>query len=110
MVVVAESGTVLFANQQASLLFGYAHGELHGETVELLVPEWLRLAHIGHRLRFTDERRTRPMGAGPRLLARCKDGSERSVEISLTPVQRGLETIVVAVIRDVTDRVRSTPN
>jgi PAS domain S-box-containing protein len=104
MVVVAESGTILFVNQQASRLFGYTAGELHGESVELLVPEWLRLPHIGHRLRFTDERRTRPMGAGPRLLARCNDGSERSVGISLTPVQHGLETVLVAVIRDLTDR------
>jgi len=49
MVVVAESGTVLFANQQASLLLGYTPGELHGESVELLVPDWLQLAHVGHR-------------------------------------------------------------
>jgi len=38
MVVVTESGTILFANQQASLLFGYTPGELHGQSVELLVP------------------------------------------------------------------------
>jgi hypothetical protein len=64
------------------------------------MPERFRLLHIGHRLHFTDDRRTRPMGAGHELFALCKDGSERRVEIGLTPVQRGLETVVVAVIRE----------
>jgi PAS domain S-box-containing protein len=43
------------------------------------------------------------MGAGRGLFALCKDGSELPVQISLSPVQRGLETLVVAVIRDVTE-------
>lgn len=103
LVVVGESGAILFANQQVGRLLGYAPGELHGQSVELLMPERFRLPHIGHRLRFTDDRRTRSMGAGRGLFALCKDGSERPVEISLSPVQRGLETLVVAVIRDVTE-------
>lgn len=57
----------------------YAAGELRGLKVELLIPERFRLAHIGHRLRFTDDRRTRSMGAGLALCALCKDGSERPV-------------------------------
>ena len=103
LVVVCESGTIRFANQQVKRLLGYAPNELHGQSVELLMPERFRLPHISHRLRFTDDRRTRPMGAGLKLLALCKDGSERPVEISLSPVQRGLETLVVAVIRDMTE-------
>jgi PAS domain S-box-containing protein len=103
-VVVGESGTILYANQQVTQLLGYSLGEIYGQSVELLMPERFRLSHIGHRLRFTDDRRTRPLGAGRQLFVLCKDGSERPVEISLSPVQRGLETLVVAVIRDVTER------
>jgi PAS domain S-box-containing protein len=102
-VVVGESGTILFANRQITHRFGYAPGELHGQSIELLMPERFRLPHIGHRLRFTDDRRTRAMGAGRELFLLCKDGTERLVEISLSPMQRGLETLVVAVIRDVTE-------
>jgi PAS domain S-box-containing protein len=101
-VVVGESGTIRYANQRVSELLGYATGELHGQSVELLVPERFRLSHIGLRLRFTDDRRTRPMGAGRELFVLCKDGSERPVKISLSSVLRGLETLVVAAIRDVT--------
>jgi PAS domain S-box-containing protein len=101
-VIIGESGTILFANRQVEDLLGYSAGELHGQSVELLMPERFRLPHIGHRLHFTDDRRTRPMGAGRKLFALCKDGSERAVKISLSPIQRGLETLVVAVFCDVT--------
>lgn len=94
-----ESGTVLFANDQACNLFKYAAGELHGQSLELLIPKRYRLAHIEHRLRFTDDRRARPMGAGLELFALCKDGSERRVDISLITVQRGLETLILATIQ-----------
>ena len=97
--VVDESGIVLFASDQACHLLKYAAGELHGQSVELLIPGRYRLAHIGHRLRFTDDRCTRPMGAGLELFALCKDGSELRVDVSLNPVQRGLETLIVATIQ-----------
>jgi len=97
--VIDESGTVLFVNDQACHLLKYAPGELHGQIVELLIPARYRLTHIGHRLRFTDARRIRPMGTGLALYALCKDGSERRVDVGLKPVQRGLETLIVATIQ-----------
>lgn len=97
--VVDEAGIVQLANDQACHALKYAAGELDGQRLELLIPERYRLAHIGHRLRFSDDRRTRPMGAGLDLFALCKDGSERRVDISLNPVQRGLQRLIVATIQ-----------
>lgn len=98
--LVSESGTILFANELACRLLKYAPGELHGLSVELLVPKRSRLAHVGHRLRFTDDRRRRPMGAGLALFALCKNGSERPVDISLIPAQRGLDTLMVVTLQE----------
>lgn len=97
--VVDESGTIRFATARACRMLGYAPGELEGRSVELLVPRRLRLAHIGHRLCFTDDRRTRPMGAGLELLALRKDDVEIGVDISLSPMQRGLETLMIVAMR-----------
>lgn len=97
-VVVNESGIVLFATDQACRTLKYAPGELNGLSVERLMPERFRLAHIGHRLRFTDDLRTRPMGTGLELFALCKDGSELRVDLSLKPVQSGLNTLIVVKI------------
>jgi PAS domain S-box-containing protein len=103
LVIVGQSGSILFANQQLGDLLGYPPRELLGLTIELLMPERFRMQHISHRLCFTDEGRTRPMGAARGLFVLCKDGSERPVDISLTPIRRGLETVVVAVIHDATE-------
>jgi hypothetical protein len=65
----AADAALLFANEQACHVLKYRAGELHGQSVELLIPDRYRLAHIGHRLRFSDDRRTRPMGAGLELFA-----------------------------------------
>jgi hypothetical protein len=40
------------------------------------------------------------MGAGLQLSALCKNDSELPVDISLIPVQRGLETLVVVTIQE----------
>lgn len=99
VLVTDESGTIVFASEGACGLFQYSAEELRGWTIELLIPHRSRTAHIGQRLRFTDERRTRPMGTGLELFALCKDGSERRVDISLRTVQRGLQILTVATIR-----------
>src|SRR5215472_5072290 len=97
--LVDELGTIRSASDQACRLLKYSPGELHGKAVELLIPARFRLAHIGHRIRFTDARRTRQMKECPALTALCKDGSDLAVDISLSPVKRGLETLIVAVLR-----------
>lgn len=97
--MIDESGTIVHVSESACALFKYSADELCGWTIEQLIPHRNRTAHIGQRLRFTDERRTRPMGTGLELFALCKDGSERRVDISLRTVQRGLQTLTVATIR-----------
>lgn len=96
--LVDESGTVLSATDPACRLLGYDRGELDGQCVEVLVPERLRLAHISMRLRFTDEQRTRPTGTGRMLRAVRKDGTEIGVDISLIPIRRGLQTLILLAI------------
>ena len=97
--VVGESGAILFANSLAHALFKYSPGELDGQNLELLVPHRSRTTHVGHRIRFTDDRGARPMGSGLDLFALCKDGSEERVDISLIPMRRGLENLVIATIQ-----------
>ena len=71
------------------------------------MPERFRARHIGHRKHYVENPRVRPMGAGLELRSR-RDGTEFPVEISLSPVEDedGDARLVVAVLRDVTDRER----
>ena len=106
MIIIDDSGTVLFANRQISALFGYAIEEVVGQAVEQLLPERFRGRHVAHRRRYAESVRVRPMGIGLDLFARRKDGSEFAVEISLSPIEEAGRVIVAAAIRDVTDRMR----
>jgi PAS domain S-box-containing protein len=78
--------------------------ELIGQPVEVLVPQRFAALHAEQRAAFGAARHTRPMGAGPDLTARHKDGRELPVEISLSPVSLDGWSLVVAAIRDISAR------
>jgi PAS domain S-box-containing protein len=104
MIFIDASGIVLYANRQVSALFGYAHDEIIGQSVERLMPERFRRRHVGHREDYVRNVRVRPMGAGLDLFGRRQDGAEFPIEISLSPIQDGDGVLIAAAIRDVTYR------
>jgi PAS domain S-box-containing protein len=107
IVVVSEDGRIQLVNSQAEALFGYDRSELVGQPVETLIPARFRPAHPGHRRRYVEEPRHRPMGAGVELFAVRKDGSEFPAEISLGPIHTPQGVIVMAAVRDVSERRRA---
>jgi PAS domain S-box-containing protein len=104
MIVIDAQGRILFANRQVEALFGHSPAQIVGAKVELLLPERFRARHTGHREGYAGNVRVRPMGAGLDLFGMRKDGTEFPVEISLSPIGKGSETMVAAAIRDVTER------
>jgi PAS domain S-box-containing protein len=104
MVIADRDGRIVLVNAQTERLFGYSSGELTGETVEILVPESLRQQHHGHRKDYQAAPRPRPMGTGLELFGRKKDGTLFPVEISLSPFAEPGEFLVIAAIRDISDR------
>ncbi|HLO16332.1 MAG TPA: PAS domain S-box protein [Anaerolineales bacterium] len=107
MVIVDQEGTIIMVNAQTEKLFGYLRNELRGNHVEMLVPERYRDVHPFHRRQYAKNPRVRPMGADLELYARRKDGSEFPVEISLSPMETEEENLVIAAIRDITERKRA---
>jgi PAS domain S-box-containing protein len=105
IVMADERGSILFVNRRTEELFGCGRDELLGRSVEELLPEPLRPVHRAHRTRYRAEPRLRSMGAGLVLFARRADGTEFPVEIGLSPMKSPEGLRVVAVVRDVTERV-----
>ena len=104
ILLVDSLGEITLANKQSEELFGYSAEELLGRPIELLVPERFRGGHLGHRQTYMTESRTRPMGAGLELHGLRKDGSEFPLEVSLSPLRTGSETLVCTIVRDVSQR------
>lgn len=105
-VILEAGGTIKLINAQTEKLFGYFRDELVGKHLEVLIPERFRGTHPGLRQSYLDAPRVRPMGEGLELFARHKDGNELPVEISLTPLETRDGLLIMAALRDVTERKR----
>ncbi len=106
LVMVDAQGHVMLVNRQMEDMFGYTREELLGRGIEMLVPERLRERHPLLRKGYLAQPHTRPMGADLELYAVKKDGAEIPVEIGLSPLKMDNATVVVAAIRDVTERMQ----
>ncbi len=104
IIVVGRGGEIIRVNKQAEKLFGYSRNELTDLHHEILLPERFREIHEEHRRKYMSGPRIRPMGTGLELYGRKKDGSEFSVDIALGPLKAGDDIVVMAVIRDVSER------
>ena len=104
VVVVDESGTLSIINPQTEKLFGYNRSEILGKPLEILIPERFQAKHPQHRAEYFVRPRTRPMGTGLELFGRRRDGTEFPVEISLSPLQTEEGLLVIATVRDITER------
>lgn len=107
VVAVDREGRIVHANAQTEKLFGHPRATLLGSPVETLVPKRLRHGHEAHRASYATDARVRGMGSGLELFAVRGDGSEFPVEVSLSPVQTDEGVLVLAAIRDVTDRKKA---
>jgi len=105
IVGVNAAGRIELLNGQAERLFGWTSRELLGQQIEVLVPDSALDRHEGHRANFIANPSVRPMGAGLQLSAKRKDGSTFPAEISLSAVDERDSLLVLAAVRDVTDRV-----
>jgi PAS domain S-box-containing protein len=107
MVIADAHGRIILVNGQLEKLFGYAPGDVVGELVEVLIPQRFRDRHPGHREGYTNTAQVRPMGMGLNLYGLRADGSEFPVEISLSPMENDGVNLVIATVRDVTERKRA---
>ncbi|MBX3622012.1 MAG: PAS domain S-box protein [Rhizobacter sp.] len=106
IVMANPTGHIVIANSQAESLFGYEPGELRGKSVDILLPERYRHAHVAHRFNYFQQPRKRAMGSGLDLAGVRKDGTEFPIEISLSPLRTEESAFVMSAIRDISERKR----
>jgi PAS domain S-box-containing protein len=107
MVIVDHQGTIVMVNAQMERLFGHNREDVIGRHVEMLVPTRFKDVHPFHRGQYVKNPRIRPMGADLELYALRKDGVEFPVEISLSPMESEEDNLIIAAIRDITERKRA---
>jgi PAS domain S-box-containing protein len=104
VVTTDQKGCILRVNAQLEKTCGYAHGELIGRSIDVLVPEDMQNIHKAHRKHFYGNPASRSMGRDLDIQVRRKDGSTFPVEIALTPAHTTMGFQVMAVVQDITRR------
>jgi two-component system, chemotaxis family, CheB/CheR fusion protein len=99
---VASDGKIVMANRMAETMFGYSREELLEMPLEALVPERLRQVHAAHMAGYFAAPKFRPMGHGPALTGRRKDGSEFPIAIGLSHTHTKAGMLAVAFVTDLT--------
>ncbi len=107
LILVHSDGIIRLVNERFIAMSGYTAAELVGSNVDTLVPSRWRDRHEVLREQFVDANQARSMAPGEQLTLRRKDDSEVPVEISLSPLRTGHPQGVVAIVRDVTERLRA---
>jgi len=106
MLITDRAGKLVVVNTEIENQFGFRRDELIGQTVDVLLPESMRLQHARHREEFTAHPEPRRIAHRSNLVGRRKDGTEFPVEVGLTPLRMAQGLLTLAVIMDITERKR----
>jgi len=107
VVAVEDDGRIVLVNRKVEEMFGYERGEILGQDLSILVPKSRQATHAGLCMEFFSNPRQRPMGGTyVDLAGQRKGGGEFPIEISLSYVQTKKGVLAMALISDITERVK----
>ena len=107
MVEINRGGEIVLVNLQAERQFGYLRDELVGQNVSRIIPKGFAEYRPTHRTEFPEVPIAQPLATAMELRGRRKDGSNFPVEILLSPVESPEGTLIIASMRDITQRKKS---
>jgi diguanylate cyclase (GGDEF)-like protein/PAS domain S-box-containing protein len=100
-------GAIVMWNRSAALVFGYSEAEVMGRPFTELVADRSRSAHDKTLKWVADGGDHSVLGQSVELVGRRKDGSEFSLELSLSTWTQGEQRYYTGIMRDVTERKRT---
>jgi PAS domain S-box-containing protein len=104
IVIVNEAATITMVNSRTETMFGYDRKELVNRPIEVLVPESVREVHPQYRNGFIQKALETPERVEVELSAQHKEGQIFPVEIGLSPLKTPEGLLVMASVRDITER------
>jgi PAS domain S-box-containing protein len=106
IVAAGTDGTILLWNRAAERIFGYTEAEALGHSLDLIIPERLRLRHWEGYRRVMQTGETRYGTEVLRVPAVHKDGRRLSIAFSVALLYAPTQEIqaIAAIIRDETNR------
>jgi PAS domain S-box-containing protein len=107
VIAVDDEQRIIFFNEGAERMFGYAASEVGGQYLATLLPERFRGVHRGHVEGFgAAHGRARLMGERQEISGLRKSGEEFPAEASIQRIEIDGHNVYAAVLRDVSARYR----
>ncbi len=94
IITIGPDGTIETVNRAAGEIFGYAVSDLTGLRYAVLLP-------AGESAGVPEDSR---QGETLRITGRRKDGSKFPLEVALSRTEEGSDPVVIAILRDITER------
>lgn len=108
MIAVGKEGLINLFNPAAEELFGWSAEEIMGQPLDRLMPKLYRNAHQEYlRGYFETGQPNNAIGKTVELPALRRNGEIFTVELSLSATEHSGRPLVLAVLRDVTDRKKA---
>jgi len=109
IVIIDDLGSIHFANESCSTVFGYAPDELAGCNIKMLMPEPYRSEHDGYLAHYRATGETNILGRTRAFPVVCKDDRRIEVELSVSRIEvaDGKKPLYCGSFRDVTSRKRA---
>jgi PAS domain S-box-containing protein len=108
VIAVDDQQRIIFFNEGAERIFGWAAAEVGGEYLEVLLPARYRAAHRGHVHGFGEAHgRARLMGERQQISGLRKSGEEFPAEAAIQRIEIEGRNIYAAVLRDISARQRA---
>lgn len=104
ILMVDADGKIVLVNSEAERLFDYRRDELIGQSVDMLVPDYLRPRHPDFRRTYYNNPRPVKYDASRDFYCRRKDGTEIPIEIGLDYLTTAEGSFVLVSIVDITHR------
>jgi len=106
LIVLDSHGHIIKSNTKSGELFGYSREEFTNLSIEQLMPEKYRNAHIHLRTKFMHNEYTQPVMSRP-LPIQTKTGQILICEIALSSSGCDDSKVITASVRDVSERERT---
>lgn len=104
IISIDHRGRITSWNRGAETIFGHTGSEVHGKSVEILMPERFRTAHAKGMQRYIDSGKAKIMGRPIELAGLRRDGTEFPVEMTVSTWTIDDRPGFSAIIRDIGDR------
>lgn len=104
IISINEDGIVTLFNAAAEEIFGFEAVEVLGHDVAMLMPSPYREEHGAYIQRYRQTGEARAIGKIRKVEGLRKDGERFPMELSVSEVNAGGQTLYTAVIRDVAER------